>query len=111
MDIRLIYATFPDTESARAAAGRLVGDGLAACVNMWPGMTSIYQWDGALEESQEVVFLAKTTRSRSREAIEAVVHEHPYDEPAVMLLPVEGGSASFLDWIRRQTGSKAFEGS
>jgi len=110
MDIRLIYATFPDTDTARAAARKLVGEGLAACVNMWPGMTSVYRWQGTLEEGQEVVFLAKTTRSRAREAIEAVVQAHPYDEPAVMLLPVEGGSASFLEWIRRETGSEEFDG-
>lgn len=110
MDIRLIYATFPDTDSAGAAARKLVGEGLAACVNMWPGMTSVYRWQGTLEEGQEVVFLAKTTRARAREAIEAVVQAHPYDEPAVMLLPVEGGSASFLDWIRRETGSEEAEG-
>lgn len=100
MDIRLIYATFPDMATARAAAGPLVRGGLAACVNMWPGMVSLYCWEGAVEEGEEVVFLAKTTLARQDEAVEAIRALHPYDEPAILVLPVEGGSASFLDWIR-----------
>ena len=100
MDIRLIYATFPDMATARAAAGPLVRGGLAACVNMWPGMISLYCWEGAVEEGQEVVFLAKTTVARQDEAVQAIRALHPYDEPAILVLPVEGGSASFLDWIR-----------
>ncbi|WP_417770448.1 divalent-cation tolerance protein CutA [Stappia sp.] len=100
MDIRLIYATFPDMAAARAAAGPLVRDGLAACVNMWPGMISVYCWEGAVEDGEEVVFLAKTTAARQDEVVEAIRALHPYDEPAILVLPVEGGSPSFLDWIR-----------
>ena len=67
--IRLIYATFPDTDSHRAAGEALVRERLAACINMWPGMVSIYRWQGEIEEANEVVFLAKTTLSQSAAAI------------------------------------------
>jgi periplasmic divalent cation tolerance protein len=101
--IRLIYATFPDTDSARTAGEVLVRERLAACVNMWPGMVSIYRWQGEIEEANEVVFLAKTTLSQSAAAIAALRAAHPYDEPAVLSLPVEDGSAGFLHWIRKET--------
>ncbi|WP_029058737.1 divalent-cation tolerance protein CutA [Stappia stellulata] len=103
-DIRLIYATFPDTASARAAAHALVGAQLAACVNMWPGMQSVYCWQGAVEEGAEVVFLAKTTSARLAEAMAKIAESHPFDEPAVIALDVAAGRDGFLDWIRAQTG-------
>ncbi|SDU21579.1 divalent-cation tolerance protein CutA [Stappia sp. ES.058] len=102
-DIRLIYSTFPDTASARAAAREIVGAGLAACVNMWPGMQSVYCWDGAVEEGEEVVFMAKTTEARLAEAMALIAGCHPFDEPAVIALDVAAGRGSFLDWIREQT--------
>ncbi len=104
-DIRLIYATFPDMAAARAAARGLVAKGLAACVNMWPGMISVYRWEGAVEEGDEIVFLAKTTKARCDETVAAIRDLHPYDEPAVLVLPVDGGSATFLDWIRRESAA------
>ena len=87
----------------RAAGEALVRERLAACINMWPGMVSIYRWQGEIEEANEVVFLAKTTLSQSAAAIAALKAAHPYDEPAVLSLPVEDGSAGFLHWIRKET--------
>lgn len=106
-DIRLIYSTFPDSESATAAAREIVGAGLAACVNMWPGMRSLYCWDGKVEEGEEVVFLAKTTQARVEEAMARIAACHPFDEPAVIVVDVTAGRDSFLDWIRAQTGQGA----
>ena len=104
-EIRLIYATFPDMATARATARPLIEDRLAACVNMWPGMVSIYDWQGTIEESDEVVFLAKTTLARVGDVVGTIVDLHPYDEPAVLVLNVTDGSTPFLAWIRAQTGS------
>lgn len=106
-DIRLIYSTFPDSESATAAAREIVGAGLAACVNMWPGMRSLYCWEGKVEEGEEVVFLAKTTQARVEEAMARIAACHPFDEPAVIVVDVTAGRDSFLDWIRAQTGQGA----
>jgi periplasmic divalent cation tolerance protein len=104
-DIRLIYSTFPDTGSAEAAAREIVGARLAACVNMWPGMRSVYCWEGKVEEGEEVVFLAKTTEARLEEAMAAIAACHPFDEPAVIAVDVAAGRDIFLDWIRMQTGA------
>lgn len=105
--IRLIYATFPDLDSARAAGAALVGERLAACVNMWPGMISMYRWQGAVEEASEVVLVAKTTLVQAAAAVAAIRAGHPYEEPAIVTLPVEDGSAGFLHWIRKETAGPA----
>ncbi|PTW61625.1 divalent cation tolerance protein [Breoghania corrubedonensis] len=98
----LVYSTFPDTASARAAAGVLVRERLAACVNMIPGMKSVYVWKGNVEENTEIVFIAKTMQTRSDAVMATIRKYHPYDEPALIVLPTAGGAQSFCDWIEEQ---------
>jgi periplasmic divalent cation tolerance protein len=100
----LIYATFPDRATAEAVGGALVDRGLVACVNILPGMISIYVWEGQRQRSSEVVMIAKTRDARAEEAMAALVSEHPYDNPAVLLLPVMAGAEEFCAWIASQTG-------
>ncbi|HXF52554.1 MAG TPA: divalent-cation tolerance protein CutA [Hyphomicrobiaceae bacterium] len=98
-----IYSTFPTIKAAEKAGGRLVDEGLAACVNILPGMTSIYVWQGKRHRDSEVVMIVKTTESLADRVIEQARRMHPYDNPALVVLPLAGGSAPFLDWIRQQT--------
>lgn len=100
----LIYTTFPDTAAAETAGSSLVERGLAACVNILPGMTSIYVWQGRRHRDSEVVMIIKTRAGLADRVIEETRKLHPYDNPALVVLPLEGGSAPFLDWIRQQTG-------
>ncbi|MDQ0315814.1 divalent-cation tolerance protein CutA [Amorphus orientalis] len=104
-DLTLIYTTFPDVESARRVGGDLVTDGLAACTNILPGMISVFAWEGKIEQENEVAMIVKTRRALIDAVTRAVVDKHPYDEPAVVALPVTGGSKSFLDWIRSSTAA------
>lgn len=99
----LIYATFPRGPTAEEIGRALVERGLAACVNIIGGMTSIYRWQGELHQDAEVVMLIKTRRSRAAAAMTAVQARHPYDNPALLILPVEGGADAFLAWIEEQT--------
>lgn len=99
----LVYATFPDIDQARATAGRLVEDRLAACVNILPQMVSVYRWDGAVAEDREVVLIAKTRHGLGRAVTDAITDSHPYDLPAVLILPVGGGHAPFCRWILSET--------
>jgi periplasmic divalent cation tolerance protein len=101
----LIYATFPNPETAQAAARSLVEAGLAACVNILPGMVSIYLWQGAVERADECVVLIKTRQSLAEAAIADASRRHPYDTPAFVVLPITGGSARYLDWIANNTAS------
>jgi periplasmic divalent cation tolerance protein len=99
----LIYTTFPSLDDARRVGEALVKGRLAACVNMFPGMISIYEWKGALEESAEVAMVIKTRSTLAEAAIREAKRLHPYELPALLLLPTEGGSAEYCDWIVAQT--------
>ncbi len=99
----LIYATYPDAETAEAGGRALVEARLAACVNILPGMVSIYRWEGAVERAEECVMIIKTRRALAERAIAAAQGRHPYTTPAFVVLPVEGGLAAYLDWIAAST--------
>jgi periplasmic divalent cation tolerance protein len=98
-----VYSTFPDTESARAAARAVVEQKLAACVNVYPPMTSYYSWQGKLEDGAEVSAFIKTRRALVPEVISAVRAMHPYTTPCFLVLPIEGGNSDYLAWAREQT--------
>ena len=102
-EVVLIYTTFPDAAAAETVGGSLVDRGLAACVNILAGMTSIYVWQGERHRDSEVVMIIKTRAELAERVIEEARKLHPYDNPALLVLPVDGGSAAFLDWIRQQT--------
>jgi periplasmic divalent cation tolerance protein len=101
----LVYTTFARVEEAREVGEALVAARLAACVNIFPGMISIYEWKGARETADEVAMIIKTRAA----LVEAVLIEtkrlHPYEVPALLVLPTEGGSEDYAAWIARQTES------
>lgn len=99
----LIYSPFGDMENARSTGKLAVKRKLAACVNLVPGLTSIFEWDGKVEEAQEILLFAKTTSICVPDLIELILKEHAYDEPAIVCLPIVGGAPTYLDWIRQQT--------
>ncbi len=88
----LVYVTYPDGEAAERTGAALVESGLAACINILPGMVSIYVWDGARQRDAEVVMIIKTRAALADHVIAETLRTHPYDTPAVLVLPVEGGS-------------------
>lgn len=94
-----LYTTFPDLETAERVGAVLVEERLAACVNILPGMRSIYRWKGAVERAGEVVMIVKTLAVREEEAVRAIRGGHPYEVPAIVTLPTMGGFAPYLDWI------------
>ncbi len=99
----LVYSTFPTPEAAEAEGAALVEAGLAACVNILPGMISIYVWEGKRHRDAEVVMLVKTRRSLADRVVAEVRSRHPYDNPALIVLPVDGGSADYIGWLLEQT--------
>ncbi len=98
-----VYSTFPDEASARAVAEALVDAKLAACVNIHPPMTSVYEWQGSRESASEVAVFIKTRRALANAAIAAARPLHPHTVPCFLTLAVEGGSADYLAWLREQT--------
>jgi len=103
----LVYSTFPSLEAAEAEGATLVEQGLAACVNILPGMVSIYVWEGKRHRDAEIVMIVKTRQTLAERVVAEVRRRHPYENPALLVLPVDGGSAPFLEWIVKQTESPA----
>lgn len=100
----LVQITAPDLETARHLARALVSRKIAACVNISPGLRSIYFWEGALQEDEEVLLLVKTRGGiLERGLIPLVLEIHPYHLPEIIALPIVGGSQDYLDWIREET--------
>ena len=99
----LIYATFPSAAEAERIGGALVDQGLAACVNIFPGMTAIYVWEGKRQRETEVAAIFKTRARLADKAVAEARKLHPYSNPALVVLPVIGGSEDFLRWIGEQT--------
>jgi periplasmic divalent cation tolerance protein len=100
----LIYSTFPSTAEAERVGGALVEGGLAACVNIFPQMTAIYIWQGKPQRESEAAMLIKTRAELADRVVAEARKIHPYTNPALIVLPIAGGSADFLRWIAEQTG-------
>jgi periplasmic divalent cation tolerance protein len=95
----LIYTTWPGPVEAETAGRALVEAGLAACVNILPGMRSVYRWQGAVEASDEAVMIVKTTCEAREAAMTAIRKAHPYETPAIIALSVIAGDPGYLAWI------------
>jgi periplasmic divalent cation tolerance protein len=100
----IVYTTFPDEACARSISRVLVGEGLAACVNLIPGMRSIYRWEESIEEAGEVVGIVKTRKLLTQRVEDRIRELHPYDTPAILHLAVDGAEAETLKWLLGETG-------
>ena len=96
---QLVLCTCPDQESAQLIAEQLVDTKLAACVNILPGILSIYRWQGAVESAQEQLLLIKTTTEHYERLESAITELHPYELPEVIAIPIEYGLEKYLRWI------------
>lgn len=98
-----VYSTFPDRESAENTGRNLVAAKLAACVNILPPMTSIFEWEGEIDAGTEHAVLIKTRRAVADQAIAAARPLHPYTIPCFLILPILSGNEDYLAWARGQT--------
>ncbi len=96
--MKLIYATFPTHEEAMETARTLLTEKLIACANILAGATSIYSWEGKIQEQNEVIMFAKTTAEKSGAVISRINELHSYDVPCVLVLPVESGLPDYIKW-------------
>ena len=101
----LIYTTWPDAESARAFAAEALEARLVACANILAPMTSIYRWQGQVEQASETPMLLKTTAEAAEALRGRFLERHPYDTPAFVALPLQAEAchAPFLAWIEAET--------
>lgn len=107
MSACFVYITTGDAAEARRIGRVLVEERLAACANVHQPVTSIYRWQGAVEEDSEAALIAKTMQERLPALVERVTALHSYDCPCVVSWPLSGGNPAFLDWIAAETATPA----
>jgi periplasmic divalent cation tolerance protein len=103
----IVLCTVPDRDAGLEVARTLVDRRLAACVNLIPGLTSVYRWEGSVHEDPELLLVLKTRAALFGEVAAAIAEVHPYDTPEVIALPVGAGSSAYLDWVLRSTEPEA----
>ena len=96
--------TAPSAAAAKRLVRALVERRLIACGTVLTGAVSIYRWQGAVVEEDEVVVLLKTTAERWAELAATLPGLHPYEVPELLALPVADGHPPYLDWVRAETG-------
>jgi periplasmic divalent cation tolerance protein len=99
-ELVFLYSTFPDAASAQKVGEALVKTGLAACANLYPAVTSIYEWEGKLEIASEVMAFIKTRRDLVGAAMDAARPLHPYRVPCFLILPILGGNDDYVEWAQ-----------
>ena len=104
----LVYTTFPDADTALAVGRELIAEKLAACVNVLPGMRSVYAWKGEIERGEEVVAIVKTRDGLRDQVRDALKARHPYETPIILFLEVSGGHPGTLDWLFGETGAGTY---
>lgn len=95
----VILCTVPSVEAGETLARSLVEARLAACVNILPGLTSVYRWNGEIQVDREAQLIIKTRASLLERASEHIAANHPYETPEVIALPITGGSERYLAWL------------
>jgi periplasmic divalent cation tolerance protein len=104
-DLQIVLCTIPDRETAELIAGTLVSEQLAACVNILPGVTSMYRWQGAIEQSEELLLIIKTSQ-KVWPMLEAQIQAlHPYELPEIVAVPIKTGEAEYIQWLENSIPS------
>jgi periplasmic divalent cation tolerance protein len=104
-----VYTTYPSVVEAEEAGHTIVQAGLAACVNIIPGMISHYRWQGAVERAEEVVMIVKTRASLAERVRASVKDTHSYDAPAILVLPIESVDETYFKWLLAETAAPSDE--
>lgn len=99
----LVYTTFPDMAVAKNVCMSLVKDRLAACANIFPAMTAIYEWQGNLETEDECAVLLKTQIGLAEALMKSLKSRHPYDTPAILTIPISAADEDYSRWLHAQT--------
>lgn len=99
----LVITNCPDADSAARIARTLVEQRLAACVNQFAPVRSVYRWQDAIQDETEVPLLIKSTRDRYAELEAAIRSLHPYGVPEIVAVPLVAGYAPYLRWVDEQT--------
>ena len=103
-DVRILLCTAPPAK-ARPLAGLLVEERLAACVNLVPGLRSVYRWKNDIHDDPETLLIIKTTAEHVDALADRLAERHPYDVPELLTLAPEAGLAPYLAWLGTSVGT------
>lgn len=106
-----VYVTCPNQSAALEFAKVLVTEKLAACGNVVPGVTSVYEWEGHLETATETALLLKTIKTAVPVLMARIQQLHPYETPCIVVWEIIGGGQPYLDWVAAQVRDPASSGS
>lgn len=95
----LVFSTVASAEDGERIARALVERRVAACVNVVPGLTSFYRWEGRVQQDEERLLVIKTRADRFEELRSVLVDLHPYEVPEVIALPITAGHPAYLSWL------------
>jgi len=98
-DVIAVFMTAPNREEAARLAEMLIGERLAACVQILPEMESVYRWQGKIERQKEVLIIAKTTTSKFEDLEREVRAIHSYETPEIVAVPLTAGSTPYFEWL------------
>ena len=104
MSFSVVYITTGDGAEARRIGRALVNARLAACANIFEGVTSVFHWEGEVQEDSEAVLIVKTRSELVDSVIERVRELHSYECPDIVAAPIAQGNPDYLDWIGHETG-------
>ncbi len=99
----IIYITSPSKEEALSISRTLIDEGLAACTNIFSDMTSVYKWEGKIQQSSEFILIVKTTKSLVNAAEERIKELHSYKCPCIMSIKIDNCDKDFLKWVETST--------
>ncbi|BCG11061.1 divalent cation tolerance protein CutA [Buttiauxella agrestis] len=95
----VILCTAPDEATAQELAALVLAEKLAACVTLLPGATSLYYWEGKMEQEYEVQMLLKSDIEHQEALLACLKSQHPYQTPELLVLPVTHGDSEYLSWL------------
>jgi periplasmic divalent cation tolerance protein len=106
-DVVILYTTWPDAEKAEAIGAEAVAERLAACVNLFAPIRSVYRWQGAIERAEEVPVAFKTTEEAAAALAAFIAARHPYETPCILALRIdpELSHGGYLDWVQAETAA------
>lgn len=109
-DVRVVFVTAPNAETAEVLAREMVEERLAACGSVVPGLVSIYWWEDEVQRDKEALVILKTTRDAIPVLEERVTDLHPYEIPEFLVLPVDAVHEPYARWIGIETVPEGSEG-
>lgn len=98
-DAAVVLCTAPDEATAQELASQMLADQLAACVTLLPNASSLYYWEGKLQQEYEVQMLFKTDKTHQASLLAALKAAHPYQTPELLVIPVLNGDSEYLSWL------------